>query len=140
MEDRAELFVYTDGGSRGNPGPSAIGVIICDEEGMILLRHSEYIGEATNNKAEYTALVRALELATKLSSGRVHCYLDSELVVKQMNQEYRVKNPHLKSLYLRTRDLEGRFIEVVYSRLPRASRMIKEVDDLVNMTLEGDFH
>jgi ribonuclease HI len=136
MKEEAELFIYTDGGSRGNPGPSAIGVIVCDGEGRVLVRHSEYIGEATNNRAEYTALVRALELASRLTVERISCFLDSELVVRQMKLEYRVKNPHLKRLFLKIRGLESRFVEVTYSRVPRTHRMIQEVDSLVNKTLD----
>jgi len=87
-----KLQTYTDGGSRGNPGLSAIGVLVCNEKGEILVEHSEVLGEATNNIAEYRALIEGLRRAKELGGTELHCFLDSELVVKQLRGEYKLKN------------------------------------------------
>ena len=100
-----ELHVYTDGGSRGNPGPAAIGVVVCSAEDVLLVEHKEFLGEATNNIAEYTAMIRALEIAKDFTTGLVICVSDSELMVKQLNGEYKVKAEHLKPLYGQVVDL-----------------------------------
>ncbi len=84
-------ITYTDGGARGNPGPAAIGVVVQDANGAPVKSFGRYIGETTNNQAEYQALVAALETVRDLGGESVMCYLDSELVVKQMKREYRVK-------------------------------------------------
>src|SRR3990167_7864154 len=89
--------VYTDGGSRGNPGPAACGVIIFDSTGKIVDFTSEYIGDTTNNVAEYKALLLAFNLlSVNKISGEVTFYLDSELIVKQLNGEYKVRDTRLK--------------------------------------------
>ncbi|MBA1335969.1 MAG: hypothetical protein HPY66_1788 [Firmicutes bacterium] len=94
-----KLIIYTDGGSRGNPGDAGIGIAIFDEEENLVAEISRYIGTQTNNIAEYYALVRALEEALTLNAKSVEIYLDSELVVKQVNGEYKVKNEGLIPLY-----------------------------------------
>jgi len=81
-----KISIYTDGGSRGNPGNSAIGIIIIDSK-KIIYKHGEYIGKATNNKAEYTALIKALKKASELFHEEVSCFSDSELMIKQLNGE-----------------------------------------------------
>jgi ribonuclease HI len=83
-----ELLLYSDGGSRGNPGDAGIGIVISKTDGAILHEYKSYIGRATNNQAEYTALTKALELAKGYGAKRVRCFLDSELVVKQLKGEY----------------------------------------------------
>jgi ribonuclease HI len=90
-----KLTTYTDGGARGNPGPAGLGVVIMDNE-LVVDSFGRYIGETTNNQAEYRALVAALERASELGAKEVECKLDSELVVKQMRREYKVKDkdPH----------------------------------------------
>ncbi|MFH1640087.1 MAG: ribonuclease HI family protein [Chloroflexota bacterium] len=102
------LVIHTDGASRGNPGRAACGVVIADEKGEILSRLSRYIGIATNNQAEYQAVIAALEEALRLGARRVSLYADSELVVRQLNGRYRVKNESLKPLYLRVKELAAR--------------------------------
>lgn len=94
-----KLIIYTDGGSRGNPGDAGIGIAIFDEKENPVAEISRYIGTQTNNVAEYYALVRALEEALTLNAKSVEIYLDSELVVKQINGEYKVKNEGLMPLY-----------------------------------------
>jgi ribonuclease HI len=94
-----KLIIYADGGSRGNPGDAGIGIAIYDENENIIVEISRYIGTQTNNVAEYYALVRALEEAFTLGAKSVEIYMDSELVVKQINGEYQVKSEGLKPLY-----------------------------------------
>src|SRR5882762_8418216 len=97
MDDR--LIVNFDGGSRGNPGPAGIGVVVAAADGTPLVTLGRYIGRATNNVAEYRALITAMEEARKLGAKKVIIRGDSELVIKQMRGEYRVKNPDMKALY-----------------------------------------
>lgn len=94
-----KLIIYTDGGSRGNPGDAGIGVVVYNENGNIIKEISMYIGTQTNNVAEYYALIRGLEEAINLEAEFVDVYMDSELVVKQIKGEYQVKNEGLKPLH-----------------------------------------
>jgi ribonuclease HI len=93
------LTLHVDGGSRGNPGPAGAGVVISDEGGRAVFEAGFFIGHQTNNAAEYLALIRALQQATALGAGEVHIVSDSELLVRQLTGEYRVKNPKLEALY-----------------------------------------
>lgn len=130
--------VWTDGGARGNPGPAGYGVVIKDEMGTTVAEIAEYIGETTNNQAEYWGLVTALERVVELSGGQpvhVDVRMDSELIVKQMLGLYRIKNEGLKPLYWRIRDLVmllgGR---VTFTHIPR--RENKEADALSNVAMD----
>jgi len=131
-----ELRIYSDGASRGNPGPSAISFMILDEKGEALKSCSKYIGMKTNNQAEYHALISALESASKLTQQAVTCHLDSELVVKQLKGAYRVRNLTLKALWLKVGELARRFRKISFKHVPRTDRYIQEVDRLANQTLE----
>ena len=95
----SKVIVYTDGASRGNPGHPGIGIVFMDEKGNVVKEISEYIGETTNNIAEYTALVTALKEAVEMNFEEIEVISDSELMVKQINGEYQVKNQGLKPLY-----------------------------------------
>lgn len=132
---KLRLRVYSDGASRGNPGPSAIAFMILTEDGEILKRFSKYVGVRTNNQAEYRALISALEFASKLKGQEVVCYLDSELVVKHLNGEYQVKNTDLKKLWLKVQELKQSFQKISFMHIPRTERRIEEVDLLANQTL-----
>lgn len=127
--------VFSDGGARGNPGPAAIGVLVCNARGEALREHQETIGEATNNIAEYTAVIRGLELAHELGIEEVEYFVDSELVARQLSGEYRIKSPHLKDLVLRVKEKEKNFRKVVYTHVPRTHEKIRWVDRLVNRAL-----
>lgn len=127
--------VFSDGGARGNPGPAAIGVLVCNELGEILREHQETIGEATNNIAEYRALLKGLELAHELGLEEIEYFLDSELVARQLSGQYRIKTPHLKELFLRAKESERNFRKVVYTHVPRTHEKIRWVDRLVNEAL-----
>ena len=131
-----ELNIYSDGGARGNPGPSGTGVVIETVEGKRLYEKGEFIGVGTNNKAEYTALIKALKLADLYGAKSLNCYLDSELVVKQLKGEYKVKNPALKSLHKQVRTLEEGFSSVEYFHVKREHEKIKIADRLVNQAID----
>jgi len=131
-----KLKMFTDGGARGNPGPAAVGILICDENDETLLELGEVIGEATNNIAEYRALITGLQEAKKLGGSDVLCYLDSELVVKQMSGKYKVKNYNLQKLYDEGKRLEREFSKVSYAHLRREEDGIQRADQLVNYALD----
>jgi len=133
----AMVRIYTDGGARGNPGPAAIGVVICNQDDVIIKPFGEYIGRATNNEAEYRALIRGLEIAAKYTDGKVMCALDSELVVRQMTGEYRVKELRMQRLAKEANLMAGRFGEVRFVSLPRMTGHLALADRLVNETLNG---
>ncbi|MDX6400729.1 MAG: ribonuclease / adenosylcobalamin/alpha-ribazole phosphatase [Gaiellaceae bacterium] len=130
---KAKLF--TDGGARGNPGPAAYGYVIENEDGDVLAAHGEAIGRATNNVAEYSGLVAGLEKAAELGVRDVEVVSDSELLVKQMRGEYRVKNEALKELWEQAGDLERRFARVRYTAVKREHNEL--ADQLVNKALDA---
>lgn len=127
--------VFSDGGARGNPGPAAIGVLVCDERGDALQEHQETIGEATNNIAEYRAVIKGLELAHSLGLKEIEYFLDSELVARQLSGVYRIKTPHIRDLFLQVKERERKFQKVVYTHVPRTHEMIRLVDKMVNQAL-----
>lgn len=127
------MQVNTDGGARGNPGPAAIGIVFW-KNGQMLKQHSEFIGRATNNEAEYFGLIRALELAEQ--GAELEISMDSELVVRQMKGIYRVRLPRLQELYSRAKRLEPRFRAVRYRHVRRDDPCQAEADRLVNIELE----
>ncbi len=130
------LKTYSDGASRGNPGHSAIAFMILKEDGEILKKHSKYVGIRTNNQAEYEALISALEFASGLNSQEVICYLDSELIVKHLNGEYRVTSPNLKILWLKVQELRQSFRKISFVHISRADSYIQVVDSLANQALD----
>lgn len=132
-----KIYVYTDGGSRGNPGPAAIGVVIFDENRQILQEYNECIGESTNNRAEYKALIKGLELATAHCRKEIVCCLDSELVVRQLTGSYRIKSEPLKKLFYVLKNREEAFEKVVYNHVKRNNPYIQRADKLVNEALDS---
>jgi len=130
-----KLITYTDGGARGNPGPAAAGVVIKNEAGKILAEYGEYLGEQTNNHAEYSALISALKKAKTLGAIEVECILDSELVTKQMKGEYKVKEPGLQKLFVQAYNAAAQFKKVTYKHILRSGN--KEADMWVNKILDG---
>ncbi len=133
--DKVKLF--TDGGCRGNPGPGAIGILIMDSSNNELRKYAECIGETTNNRAEYHALIKGLDLCAKHTRGSVVCYLDSELVVKQLHGDFRLKNDKLRELFQQVKDRERVFDSVVYQHVSRKNQYIQKVDHLLNNAFEG---
>jgi ribonuclease HI len=113
------LIIYTDGASLGNPGLAAIGAVIKDEQGRLIARIFQPIGQATNNQAEYRAIIAALEKAISLGASEVDLNSDSELVVKQINGGYRVKKPSLKPLYQKVKQLQSQLQGFSIAHIPR---------------------
>jgi len=132
----SSIKIYTDGGARGNPGPAAIAVLIYDEKGSLLKSHSEFIGSATNNVAEYRAVLRALKLAEKFRPKKIVCTLDSELVARQLSGDYKIKKPHLEELFGLVKSEECRFGNVEYRSVTRDNKYIKLADMLLNRVLD----
>lgn len=126
--------VHIDGAARGNPGPAAWAFVLARPDGEVVER-AECLGTATNNVAEYTALVEALDHAQQLELRRLDVFSDSELLVKQMNGEYRVKNPDLKQLYDQARDLMRNFDRVQFTHVRREFN--RRADELCNVQLDG---
>ncbi len=130
---RARLF--TDGGARGNPGPAAYGYVLETEDGTVLAAHGEAIGIATNNVAEYSALIAGLEKAAEFAVGEVEVVSDSELMVKQMRGEYKVKNAALRELSLQAAQLARKVGTVRYTAVRREHNEL--ADRLVNEALDA---
>lgn len=129
------LTVSTDGGARGNPGPAAIGASVTDETGTEVGSVSECIGETTNNVAEYTAVVRGLELASSLGADEVTLRSDSELLIRQLDGRYKVKAAHLQPLHAEVRRLLAGFSRVTLEHVRREFNT--RADALVNAALDG---
>lgn len=131
--------IYTDGGARGNPGPAASGAVIKElkdgKEGKTIAEASRYLGKTTNNQAEYTAIIIGLEKAKSLGATEVQLYMDSELAVKQLKGEYRVKNPDLAKRFLEVHNLLMQFKRVTFTHVPREKNT--EADAVVNKTIDA---
>jgi ribonuclease H / adenosylcobalamin/alpha-ribazole phosphatase len=127
--------LFTDGGARGNPGPAAYGFVLEDEEGTVLASRGERIGVATNNVAEYRALIAGLEKALELALPEVEVVSDSELMVKQMTGEYRVKNEALRTLSIQASRLAREIGKVSYTAVRREHNEL--ADRLVNEALDS---
>lgn len=141
-KDIEKIVIYVDGGSRGNPGPSAFGILISDGQKNILKKYSQYIGEATNNEAEYQALIFALK-KTKSLFGKekikkigIELRSDSELLIKQMKGEYKVINPKIQKLFLKAWNLKIDFKKLKFFLIPREEN--QEADRLVNEVLDAE--
>ena len=128
------FILYTDGCCKGNPGPAGIGVVIKDSRKKILKELSEYIGEATNNIAEYSALIRGLQEAGVLGAEDIKIFMDSELVVKQLSGEYRVKDDGMKELFRQTLDVLKNFKSFEIKHIDRSKN--KEADSLANRAID----
>lgn len=135
-----KIVIYTDGGAIGNPGPAGIGIVIRGQGKY--KKYSEFIGNATNNEAEYKALIFALK-KVKLLFGKknaknleIECFLDSELVVRQLNGEYKIKEKDLQPLFLEIWNLKIDFKNVKFIHIPREQN--KEADELVKKAINQD--
>jgi len=135
-----KIIIYTDGGSRGNPGPSAIGIVFCNEKGEIIKKYSEVLGESTNNEAEYQAVIFALKkfkalFGNKLAkNSEIEVRADSELLIKQMQGLYKILEPKIQSLFLTVWNLKLDFKKVKFKIIPREKN--KTADRLVNEALD----
>lgn len=135
LPDIDSVVIHTDGASRGNPGPAAIGVVIAEPGGRVLVEFGEALAPTTNNVAEYTAVVRALERATELGARRIQVMMDSQLVVRQLNGSYRVKHRDMLPLYRKVLELIQVFEQVSFEHVPREENI--EADRLANQALDG---
>lgn len=129
-----KLTIFTDGGARGNPGPAALGVVIKNQDGETLAAFGEYLGEQTNNYAEYSALIAGLKKAKELGATEVNCLADSELMIKQMQGKYKVRETTLQKLFIRAYNAAAQFDNIKYQHIERSYN--KEADKLVNETLD----
>jgi len=137
-----KITIYTDGGSRGNPGPSAIGVVYVNEKEQIIKEYSEYLGDKfTNNEAEYSAVIFALKKFKALfgkeiaKKSEVQIKSDSELLVKQLNGEYKIVNENIQPLFLKIWNLKIDFLKVKFKQIPREKN--KDADRLANEALDA---
>ena len=136
-----KIIIYTDGGSRGNPGPAAIGFIFCNEKGQIFKKYSDYLGEATNNEAEYQAVILALKkfkalFGKKLAQNtEIELRSDSELLIKQLQGEYKILEPKIQSLFIAVWNLKLDFKKVKFKLISREKN--KEADQLVNEAIDN---
>jgi ribonuclease H / adenosylcobalamin/alpha-ribazole phosphatase len=126
--------LHADGGARGNPGPAGIGAVLVDDSGEVLAEISESIGSATNNAAEYKALIAGLEKALELEITDLEVLMDSELVVSQMRGEWKIKSESLRSLAMRASGLLGRFDSASIDHVPRGRNA--EADRLANQAMD----
>ena len=129
-----KLIIFSDGGARGNPGPAGIGAVLYNEDKKIVADISHYLGETTNNQAEYRALIADLKKARELGGQEIACYLDSELVVKQLNREYKVKNKDLAPLFLEVYNLSLGFQKISFIHIPREQNSV--ADRLANEAMD----
>lgn len=132
-----KIIIYTDGGARNNPGPAGIGVAIYDAKNLKepIATHKKYIGETTNNQAEYKAVALGLEEAKKIKASEVEVRLDSELVCKQINGEYKLKNPDFQESFIKIFNLRQSFRKCIFKHIPREQN--KLADKLVNEAIDG---
>jgi ribonuclease HI/NTP pyrophosphatase (non-canonical NTP hydrolase) len=131
-----KIYINTDGGSRGNPGPAAIGIIIRNNKDIIIESYKEKIGITTNNVAEYKAISKALDLANKYKDGEIVLNSDSEVVVRQLTGKYKISMEHLKKLFSEVKGKEKRFSKVSYNHVFREDPNQSKADALVNEALD----
>lgn len=131
-----KLTIYTDGGSRGNPGPAATGIIIKDETGKTVSAYGEFLGTQTNNYAEYKAIISALKKAKSLGATEVACFADSKLVVEQLNQNWKVREPSIQKLFVEAYNASQQFKKITYKHVLREKN--KEADAEVNKILDNN--
>ncbi len=133
------IRIYTDGGSRGNPGPSASGAvlkeIVAGKEGNIVATAAKWLGKTTNNQAEYIGIIIGLEKAKELGATVVQIYMDSELAVKQLTGKYKVKNPDIAKRFFEVHRLILFFKKVTFTHIPREKNV--EADALVNTIIDA---
>lgn len=136
-----KLIIYTDGGARGNPGPAGIGAVLLEGEGKVVKEISEYIGEQTNNFAEYEALIRALQIAKELYGEKlrempIEVRMDSELVVRQLSGLYKVKEPTLKEKFAQVAKIRLEYApNIVFTHVRREKNA--HADELVNKAIDA---
>ncbi len=133
----APLEVYTDGASRGNPGLAAYGFIFV-RNNDIIFEESKTIGKTTNNTAEYYAIISALKMAQEFATESIIVYSDSELVIKQINNQYRITKPHLAQIRAELAIVEKNFTDIQFRNVPRENIFIRCCDELCNQVLDSE--
>ncbi len=129
-----KLTIYTDGGSRGNPGPSATGIVIKNEKGITIAAYGEFLGRQTNNYAEYMAIISGLKKTKELGAIEVQCITDSKLVVEQLNRNWKVREPSIQKLFVQAYNAAMQFKKVTYKHVLREKN--QEADAEVNKILD----
>ncbi len=132
------LRIFSDGGARGNPGPSAIAFLVVSEDDRVLHAEGLFLGDHTNNQAEYWAIIKALQFVASFKADEITCYLDSELVVKQLTGKYAVKNPELRKLWEKARILREGLSRISFANVRRTNSYIQEADGLLNQVLDEE--
>jgi ribonuclease HI len=131
-----KVITFTDGASRGNPGPAGVGVLLYDENDEKLLQDFQFIGESTNNEAEYRALLLALDRAFEVTQNQVECYLDSELLVRQLNGLYAIKSEKLVKFYDEVKRRGQKFSSITFTHVPREHPKLQLADRLANKAID----
>lgn len=131
---QTHVLVFSDGGSRGNPGPAGAGAVVCDEKGTVLKKVKKYLGEVTNNVAEYEGLILGLKEAAKLKALHLTCYADSMLVMEQMGKRWKVKHEGLKPLHKKASLLAAKFTKISFHHIPREKNAM--ADALANEAMD----
>lgn len=132
-----KICIHTDGGSRGNPGQAGIGIVFFDDKDNLIDSYKQKIGVTTNNVAEYIAVIKALEIAKKFNPNEINIFSDSELTVRQLNGEYKVKQDHLMKLYNQVKLNQKNFKKVTFDHVRREHPHQFKADALVNEALDG---
>ena len=136
-----KIIIYTDGGARGNPGPASLGVVVCDEQGVPIKKYSEYLGEKTNNEAEYEAIIFALKKVKalygkeKIKKMEFEIKSDSELIINQLNHKFKILEENLQPLFIKIWNTMIDYKEVKFSYVPREENV--EADRLVYECLDS---
>ena len=129
------LVIYSDGGSRGNPGPSAYAVVVT-RDGKVIHEHTEFLGTNTNNYAEYRGLIAGIGKALEMKDKDVEFVMDSELVIKQMRGEYRVKSPNIRKLHEDAKAMSSLIPNVKFTHVKRENPMVSRADALLNAEMD----
>lgn len=131
---KRKLWIFVDGAARGNPGPAGIGILIKDESGRVVSSHKEYLGNMTNNQAEYSALIKALEMASRLGGNDLKVISDSELLVNHLTGKYVVRSKNLRGSFEKVRRLEQSFTRINYRHVSREKN--EQADMLANSAID----
>ena len=129
------LVIYSDGGSRGNPGPSAYAVVVT-RDGKVIHEHTEFLGTNTNNYAEYRGLIAGIGKALEMKDMDVEFVMDSELVIKQMRGEYKVKSPNIRKLHEDAKAMSSLIPNVKFTHVKRENPMVSRADALLNAEMD----
>ncbi len=130
-----KLLIHTDGGSRGNPGPGAIGIAVLNDQKKLIKEIGKFIGRSTNNEAEYKAVIEGLKTCKEMGGKELKFFIDSLLVVSQLNGKFKIKEPRMKKFYLEIKELEKSFDSVTYLHVPREKNYM--ADKIVNEVLDA---